>query len=66
MLCLLAGAVFALLPAGLSPWLGPRGAGLAEFRVVLCLAAPVMCALVSQCGCRRPGLPGLMARRPLA
>ena len=28
-LCLHGGAVFVLLPAGQSPWLGPRGAGLA-------------------------------------
>ena len=65
-LCLLGGAVFVLVPAGQSPWLGPRGAGLAVFRVVPCLAAPVVCASVPQCGCRRLGWPGLVARRPLA
>ena len=65
-LCLLGGAVFALVPAGQSPWLGPRGAGLAVFRVVLCFGAPVVCMSVCQCGCRRPGWPGWKARRPLA
>ena len=37
-LCLLSGAVFALVPAGQSPWLGPRGEGLALFRGVLCFS----------------------------
>ena len=36
MLCLLRGAVFVLVPAGQSPWLGPLGARLAVFRVVPC------------------------------
>ena len=66
LLCLLGGAVFALVPAGQSPWLGLLGAGLAVFFVVLCFAALVVCTSVSQCGCRRPGWPRLMARRPLA
>ena len=66
LLCFFAGAVFALVPAGQFPWRRPRGAGLAVSRVVLCFAAPVVCVLVSQCGCQRPGWCGLMARRPLA
>ena len=65
-MCLHGGAVFVLVPAGQSPWLGPRRAWLAVFRVVSCFAAPVVCASVPQCGCRRPGWPGLVARRPLA
>ena len=60
-LCLLGGAVFVLVPTGQLPWLGGRGAGLAVCRVVPCLAAPVMCASVPQCGCRRLGWPGLVA-----
>ena len=66
MLCLHGGAVFVLVPAGQSPWLGPRGAGLTVFRVVPCFVAPVVCESVPQCGCRRPGWPGLVARGPLA
>ena len=52
-LCLPGGAVFVLVSAGQLPWLGPRGAGLAVFRVVPCFAAPVVCASVPQCGGRR-------------
>ena len=65
-LCLLGGAVFMHVLAGQSPWFGPRGAGLELFRVVPCFSAPVVCALVPQCGCRKPGWPGLVARWPLA
>ena len=65
-LCLRGGAVFVLVPAGQSPWLGPRGAGLAVFCVVLSFAATVVCASVPPCGCLRSGWFGLVARRPLA
>ena len=40
-------------------WFGPRGAGPAGCRIVLCLAAPVVCASVPQFPCRRLGWPGL-------
>ena len=63
-LCLCGGAVFALASAGQSPWLGLRGAGLAVFGAVPRFAAPVVCASVSQGGCRRSGLFCLVARRP--
>ena len=65
-LCLRGGAVFVLVSAGKSPWLGLRGAGLAVFCAVPCFAALVMCASVPQCGCRSSGWFGLVARRPLA
>ena len=65
-LCLRGGAVFVLVSAGPSPWLRPRGAGLAVFRVVSCSAALVVCAPVPECGCRRSGWFGLVGRRPLA
>ena len=65
-LCLHDGAVFVIVPAGLSPLTRSEGVGLVVFRVVPCFAAPVVCASVPQCGCRRPGWPGLVARRPLA
>ena len=65
-LCLLGVAVFVLLPAGQSPWLGPRGTGLAVFCVVPCFAVLVVCASPAQCGCQRTGWFGLVARRPLA
>ena len=65
-LCLHDGAVFVLLGAGQSPWLGLRVAGLAVFRVVPCFAALVVCASVPQCGCWRSGWFGLAAHRPLA
>ena len=61
-LCLLYGAVSVLVPAGQSPWLGTWGAGLAVCLVVSCLAGPVVCASVPQCGWRRLGWPGLVAR----
>ena len=44
----------------------PRGVGLAVFPVVTCVVALVVCASVPQCGFRRPGLPALVAHRPLA
>ena len=59
MLRLLSGALLVLVSAGQSPWFGPRGAGPAVCRIVPCLAAPVVDALVPQCGCRRLGWPGL-------
>ena len=66
MLCLFVGAVFMLASAGQLPWLGSWGAGLAVFRAVPCLAAPVLCASVSQGGCRRSVWFRLVAGRPLA
>ena len=65
-LCLFGGAAFALASAGQSPRLGSRGAGLAVFRAVARFAAPVVCASVSQGGCRRSGWFDLVARQPLA
>ena len=65
MVCLRGGAVLVLASAGQSPWLGSRGAWPAVFLAVLCSAAPVVCVLVSQGGCRRSGWFGFVARRPL-
>ena len=52
-LCLRGGAVFLLVSAGQLPWLGLRAAGLAVFCAVPSLAAPVVCASVLRCGCRK-------------
>ena len=66
MLCLRGDEVFMLVSTGHSRWPGTRVAGLAVFSAVPCFTAPVVCVSVSQGGCRRSGLFGFMAHRPLA
>ena len=47
-------------------WARSPSSGLAVFCVLPCLAAPVVCASVPQCGRRTSGWFGLVASRPLA